>query len=121
MPGSLGAGRRLVRARRDPAKSRAASRLPELIYAYFYRNTVYAWRALREASGLLWNPYQSCAQPFFGISTTGLLYPVNLVFGLLSREPALLTSLMLNLCIAGGGAYLLCRSRTSTPPAGPPA
>ena len=79
------------------------------IYAYFYPNTVYAWRALREASGLLWNPYQSCGQPFFGISTTGLLYPVNLVFGLLAREPALLTSLMLNLCIAGAGAYLLCR------------
>jgi hypothetical protein len=79
------------------------------IYAYFYPNFVYALQSLRSGSGLLWNPYQDCGQPFFAISQVGLLYPVNLVFLLLPREPALVTAIILNLTIAGAGIFLLCR------------
>jgi hypothetical protein len=79
------------------------------IYAYFYPNFVYALQSLRAGSGLLWNPYQDCGQPFFANSQTGLLYPVNLVFLLLPREPALVTAIILNLTIAGAGIFLLCR------------
>ena len=80
------------------------------IYAWVYPSAVYAWRAIRAGSGLLWNPYQDCGQPFFAISQTGLLYPVNWLFAVLDREPALLTSLIINLSIAGAGAYLLGRA-----------
>ncbi len=79
------------------------------IYAYFYPNFAYALQSLRAGSGLLWNPYQDCGQPFFAISQVGLLYPVNIVFLLLPRDPALLASIILNLAIAGAGLFLLCR------------
>jgi hypothetical protein len=77
------------------------------IYGFFYPNQVYAWRSVRAGSGLLWNPYQDCGQPFFAMSQVGLLYPVNVVFALLEREPALLASVLLNLSIAGIGTLLL--------------
>ena len=80
------------------------------IYAYVYPASVYAWRAIRDGAGLFWNPYQDCGQPFFAVSQTGLLYPVNLVFFFLDREPALLASVWINLAIAGAGAFLLGRS-----------
>lgn len=79
------------------------------IYGFFYPNQLYAWRSLREGSGLLWNPYQDCGAPFFAMSQVGLLYPVNLVFALLDREPALLASALINLSITGAGTFLLGR------------
>jgi hypothetical protein len=30
------------------------------IYAYVYPTAVYAWRAIRQGTGLLWNPLQDC-------------------------------------------------------------
>src|SRR5689334_10939148 len=80
------------------------------IYGFFYPNQLYAWRSLRDGAGLLWNPYQDCGQPLFGMSQVGLLYPVNLVFALLPREPALLASALINLSIAGIGTRLLARA-----------
>ncbi len=79
------------------------------IYAYFYPNARYAVESLQRGTGLLWNPYQNCGQPFFAFSVAGLLYPVNLVFAVLPREPALLASIVLNLSIAGAGAWWLGR------------
>ena len=80
------------------------------IYGFFYPNQVYAWRCLRAGTGVLWNPYQDCGQPFFALSQVGLLYPVNLVFAVLDREPALLASTLLNLSVAGAGTLLLGRA-----------
>src|SRR5215813_10058657 len=80
------------------------------IYGFFYPNQLYAWRSLREGGGVLWNPYQDCGQPLFAMSQVGLLYPVNVVFALLAREPALLASALINLSIAGVGTLLLARA-----------
>src|SRR5262245_8171853 len=80
------------------------------IYGFFYPNQVYGWQSLREGAGLLWNRYQDCGQPFFGMSQVGFLYPVNVVFAVLDREPALLVSAFINLVIAGVGTFLLGRS-----------
>lgn len=79
-------------------------------YGQFYPYIVHAWRSLGAGGGLLWNPYQDCGQPFFGNSQTGLLYPVNVVFAVLPREPALLASVIINLTIAGVGMFQLCRT-----------
>jgi hypothetical protein len=79
-------------------------------YGQFYPYLVHAGRSLRAGGGLLWNPYQDCGQPFFGNSQTGLLYPGNLLFALLPREPALLASVVVHLTIAGAGVFALCRA-----------
>ncbi len=79
-------------------------------YGQFYPFMVHAWRSLSAGGGLLWNPYQDCGQPFFGNSQTGVLYPVNIVFAVLPREPAVIVSAIVNLTIAGVGMFLLCRA-----------
>jgi hypothetical protein len=79
-------------------------------YGQLYPYLVHAGRSLRAGGGLLWNPYQDCGQPFFGNSQTGLLYPVNVVFALLPREPAFLVSILINLSIAGAGMFALGRT-----------
>jgi hypothetical protein len=86
-------------------------------YGQFYPYLVHAGRSLRAGGGLLWNPYQDCGQPFFGNSQTGLLYPLNVIFAALPREPALLVSVVVHLTIAGVGMYLLCRSLRLARPA----
>jgi hypothetical protein len=80
------------------------------IYAYAYPTAVYAWQAIRQGTGLLWNPYQDCGQPFFAATHPALLYPFTTLFFVLDREPALLTSIFLHLAIAGAGTFLLCRT-----------
>lgn len=91
-------------------RARRGAGIPSFdLYTSFYPNIHYALRSLREGGGLLWNPFQDCGQPFYGESLTGLLYPVNLVFALLDREPALVASVVVNLFIGGIGAFLLCR------------
>lgn len=78
-------------------------------YAFFYPNVLYALDSLRDGGGLLWNPYQVCGQPFFAISTTGLLYPVHVVFAVFDREIALAAAALIHLLIGGTGMFLLCR------------
>lgn len=85
------------------------------IYGFFYPNQVYAWRSLRAGSGLLWNRYQDCGAPLFAMSQVGLLYPVNLLFAVLGREPALLASSLVNLSITGAGTFLLGRGLGLSP------
>jgi len=79
-------------------------------YTYFYPNILHALRSVRDGGGLLWNPYQDCGQPFAAISQTGLLYPINFVFGVFDRETALVVNALLNLTIGGVGMFLLCRA-----------
>jgi hypothetical protein len=79
------------------------------VYGYFYPNILYALRSLATGSGLLWNPYQSCGQPFFAISSVGLLYPANVLFLVLGPSTALRGVLFANLVVGGLGAWALAR------------
>jgi hypothetical protein len=79
------------------------------VYAYFYPNMLYALHALAGGRGLLWNPYQDCGQPFFAISSVGLLYPANVFFLLLDPTMALRAVLWMNLLVGGLGAWALAR------------
>ena len=81
------------------------------VYGYFYPQILYALHRLAAGgSGLLWNPYQNCGQPFFGITETGLFYPLNAFFLILPPEVALRALLFTNLVIGGLGAYGLERA-----------
>jgi hypothetical protein len=80
------------------------------IYSYFLVNALHAVRSLHENVGeLFWNPYQNCGQPFFANPLTGLLYPPHLLFLVLNPDTALRAVTVVNLCIAGVGAYALTR------------
>jgi hypothetical protein len=77
---------------------------------HYVPTMLYAARELADGGrGLLWNPFQNCGQPFFAISGTGLLYPLNWFFFVLNPTYALLVVTWLNLAIGGVGAFLLCR------------
>lgn len=80
------------------------------VYGYFYPNILHALPALAAGGGgLLWNPFQNCGQPFFGIATTGLYYPLNVLFLALEPQTALRGLLLANLAIGGLGVYGLGR------------
>jgi hypothetical protein len=86
------------------------------LYWEYYPNMVYAARQFwRGGSGLLWNPLQSCGQPFFGNSSTALLYPANWFFLVLPADAALLAVTAFNLTVGGVGAYLLTRELGAAP------
>ena len=69
-----------------------SGRLAHDIYAHFYPNMLYAVRSIRDGGqGVFWNPLQNCGQPFFGISSTGLLYPPYVLFLVLEADHALRT------------------------------
>jgi hypothetical protein len=86
-------------------------------YSYFYPNVIHAKQSLSEGLGLVWNPYQNCGQPFFAFSLTALLYPLNWVFAVFEREPALLVSMIVNQAIGGLGAWCLFRGYRLSPAA----
>jgi hypothetical protein len=77
------------------------------VYGYFYPNMLYALRSLAAGHGLLWNPFSNCGQPFFAISSVGLLYPGNLFFLVLSPPLALRALLFANLAVGGVGVWAL--------------
>jgi hypothetical protein len=80
------------------------------IYMYYYPNVVYAVQRLQAGgSGLLWNPWQNCGQPSFGISSTGAFYPPNLFFLLTDPDSALRLVTVVNFAVAGISAYALGR------------
>jgi hypothetical protein len=80
------------------------------VYFYFYPNVLYALRSLAAGgSGLFWNPFQNCGQPFFANIETGLIYPLNALFLLLEPHTALRGVLFGNLLIGGFGSYGLAR------------
>jgi hypothetical protein len=80
------------------------------VYGYYYPHMLYALdRLAAGGQGLLWNPFQNCGQPFFGITETGLLYPLNVFFVLFEPPLALRAVLFTNLIIGGLGMYGLGR------------
>lgn len=80
------------------------------IYMYYEPNMRYAAARLAAGgSGLLWNAWQTCGEPAFGISSTGYLYPVNLLYVVFDPHAALRLVSFANLFIGGFGAYLLAR------------
>jgi hypothetical protein len=80
------------------------------IYFYFYPNVLHALRSLAAGgSGLFWNPFQNCGQPFLANIETGLIYPLNALFLLLPPHNALRGVLFGNLVIGGFGSYGLAR------------
>ena len=85
-------------------------------HAYFYPKMLYALASLRDGGrGLLWNPFQNCGEPFFGMSQTGLLYPPYLLFLILDPDRALRGVLLVHLAIGGIGSFLLCRELGARP------
>ena len=80
------------------------------IYSYYLPNMLYAVQRLRAGgAGLLWNPFQNCGEPSFGISSTGVLYPSNLLFLVLGADRALRAVIAGNFAVAGIGMYWLAR------------
>lgn len=80
------------------------------IYNYFYPHMLHTLRSLAAGGrGLLWNPFQSCGQPFFATTGTALLNVPNLLFLVLDPQTALRGLLFINLVIGGLGAYGLAR------------
>lgn len=80
------------------------------VYAYFLPNAVHAARSFWEGGrGLLWNPYQSCGQPFLANVEVGLFYPPHLFFLLLEPNTAVHVVLIFNMIAGATGMYLLGR------------
>src|SRR5262249_22456135 len=91
--------------------ARAGGGLPHFdTYAYFYPNERYALDSLRSGHGLLWNRFQSCGEPFFAVSTSALLYPVQVLLLVLDVHRFLLAIFFLHLVLGGAGSYALGRA-----------
>lgn len=80
------------------------------VYSYFLPNMVHAARSVwHGGKGLLWNPFQSCGEPFFASGVTGLLYPPHLLFLALDANTAVHAVLIVNLMLGAAGMFLLVR------------
>lgn len=80
------------------------------VYVYFIPNKLHAaWSLWQGGKGLLWNPYQSCGEPFFANPTMGLLYPPHLAFAVLEANTAVHVVLILNMLLGAVGMFLLTR------------
>lgn len=80
------------------------------VYIYFLPNKLHAvYSAWHGGRGLLWNPYQSCGEPFFANTAMGLLYPLHLLFLVLEPNRALHVVLIANMVIGATGMLLLLR------------
>jgi Bacterial membrane protein YfhO len=80
------------------------------VYVYFIPNKLHAaWSLWRGGKGLLWNPYQSCGEPFFANPTMGLLYPPHLAFAVLEANTAVHVVLIFNMVLGAIGMFLLTR------------
>jgi hypothetical protein len=80
------------------------------VYIYYLPNKLHAVHSVWQGGrGLLWNPYQSCGEPFFANPAMGLLYPPHLLFLVLEPNAAVHAVLILNMVIGGVGMLLLTR------------
>lgn len=80
------------------------------IYGYFVPIKLYAAQSLLDGGkGLLWTPFQSCGEPFFANTATGLLYPPHWLFLVLEPNVAVHLVLALNMVIGAIGMLLLLR------------
>src|SRR5262245_7662165 len=79
-------------------------------YAAFYPTMAYGVRSLRDGGrGLLWNPFQSCGQPFLARFASAQLYPPYALSLLVGGPLALWLIPFFHLLVAGLSTYLLCR------------
>jgi hypothetical protein len=79
-------------------------------FQYFCQNMLYAVHSVQDGfRGFLWNSLQNCGQPFLGIGSTSVLYPLHALFLVLDAGTALYAVLALNLLIGGAFTFLLCR------------
>lgn len=80
------------------------------IYGYFVPIKLYAAHSLfAGGKGLLWTPFQSCGEPFFANTATGLLYPPHLLFLVLDPNVAVHCVLAFNMVVGAIGMLLLLR------------
>lgn len=80
------------------------------IYGYYLPIKLYAVQSVFDGfKGLLWTPFQSCGEPFFANSATGLLYPLHWLFLVLEANLAVHVILGLNMLIGAIGMLLLLR------------
>src|SRR5437016_34365 len=88
-----------------------AGRLPAAdVYGYFLPNVLHAVHAVHDGGrGLLWNPFQSCGEPFFGNAATGLLYPLHWLFLVMEPNRALHAVQAANMLLGGTGMLLYAR------------
>ena len=77
--------------------------------AQFYPWRRFAAESLRAGVIPLWNPHQFCGTPFLANGQSAVLYPLNVLFWLLSVAAAFAWSAWLHLGLAGWFAYLLLR------------
>jgi hypothetical protein len=80
-------------------------------WRYLYR------AAYRSGEIPFWNPYSYGGMPFLAYHQTGVLYPPNLIFVLVSVETGFTLYLMFHLYISGLGMYALLRRLALQPPA----
>jgi hypothetical protein len=78
-------------------------------YALYYPNLLYALDSLRLGEGVLWNRFQNCGQPFFGIAATAILYPPHAVYLFFAPHTGLFVLTALHFFLAGLFAYALFR------------
>lgn len=78
-------------------------------FVYFYPLRQYAADALRGGRFPLWNPDLFLGAPFFANVQTAVLYPVNLLFLVLSTPYAYSATVVFHTLLAGTGMYLFAR------------
>ena len=78
---------------------------------YFYPLRDYASEAIRTGYLPLWNPYTFMGAPFLANSQVGFFYPFNILMSWMPVWRAVSLSIVLHLCIAGLGAFVLARTQ----------
>lgn len=71
---------------------------------------VFLIEQLRQGIFPLWNPYIFSSTPFFADLNLALLYPLNVLYAVLSPFQALTWGILLNVLIALTGTYVFARS-----------
>lgn len=79
-------------------------------YTQLYPMWVRAGAWMRAGILPLWNPYQSCGQPFLASVLYGVLYPPNLVRLVLPAAAAIEVNIVLHLWLAAAFMYLYART-----------
>jgi hypothetical protein len=79
------------------------------LYKYYYEMYHYAAEQLSGGHFPLWNPWQSCGQPFMATHQCGLFYPPNIVYLLMPTHVALGAAFLIHLILSGMFTYLCAR------------
>jgi len=79
------------------------------LYKYYYQMYHYAAEQISGWRFPLWNPWQSCGQPFMATHQCGLFYPPNIVYLLMPTHMALGAAFLIHLILSGMFTYLCAR------------